>query len=180
MEQKLFSNLEDYCASLDSRLHTLENDVEHVLHNLSLIQDEILALSKVVHSLQVPAPAPVPQPDLMPLDIVSEEDPTPAGFAKSEPLQTPPVPAPAPQPQPQPQGGVIDLHRAISIGDSFLFKREFFKGDVESYQRTIDVLNKMRSLQEALNYIRSQFHWKEDTVTFETFLGALKRRFPRS
>lgn len=167
MEQKLFSNLEDYCASLDTRLHTLEDDVEHVLHNLSLIQDEILALSKVVHGLQVPAPAP--QPDLMPLDIVPEEEPAPA-----------PVPTPVPTPQPQPQGGAIDLHRAISIGDSFLFKREFFKGDVESYQRTIDVLNKMRSLQEALNYIRSQFHWKEDTVTFETFLGALKRRFPRS
>lgn len=72
---------------------------------------------------------------------------------------------------------IDDLRKAISIGDRFLFQRELFASDGEKMNKTIDILNKMQSVDEAINYINKHFHWETDSQATKLFLSFLNRRF---
>lgn len=72
---------------------------------------------------------------------------------------------------------VSDIRKAISLGDRFLFQRELFASDGEKMNKTIDILNKMQSLEEATEYIAKHFHWQEDSPATELFISILHRRF---
>ena len=72
---------------------------------------------------------------------------------------------------------IDDIRKAISVGDRFLFQRELFKGNPELFQKTLERLNEMSSLNEALQYINSQFAWDKDSIAYQTFVNAIKRRF---
>ncbi len=72
---------------------------------------------------------------------------------------------------------VTDIRHAISLGDRFLFQRELFGGKGELMQKTIDKLNELNSLGEALSYIHDNFSWDKDSSTYELFVNVLRRRF---
>lgn len=72
---------------------------------------------------------------------------------------------------------VSDIRKAISLGDRFLFQRELFAADGEKMNKTIDTLNKMNSLEEALEYIQKHFNWQEDSPATKLFISILHRRF---
>lgn len=72
---------------------------------------------------------------------------------------------------------IDDLRKAISIGDRFLFQRELFASDGEKMNKTIDILNKMQSIDEAVTYIEKHFHWESDSQTTQLFMSFLNRRF---
>ena len=72
---------------------------------------------------------------------------------------------------------VTDIRHAISLGDRFLFQRELFGGKGELMQKTIDKLNGLNSLGEALSYIHDNFSWDKDSSTYELFVNVLRRRF---
>ena len=44
-------------------------------------------------------------------------------------------------------------------------------------QNTIDKLNGLNSLGEALSYINDNFSWDKDSSTYELFVNVLRRRF---
>ncbi len=81
----------------------------------------------------------------------------------------------------RPQGVTLpqvdDIRKAISIGDRFLFQRELFASDGELMNKTIDTLNKSRSLDEAIAYIEKKFRWDKESQAYELFLNVLRRRF---
>jgi hypothetical protein len=72
---------------------------------------------------------------------------------------------------------VTDIRQAISLGDRFLFQRELFAGNGEQMQQTLDYLNRMDTLSEALEYLNDNFDWDKDSNTFSLFETVLKRRF---
>lgn len=72
---------------------------------------------------------------------------------------------------------VSDIRKAISLGDRFLFQRELFASDGEKMSKTIDILNKMHSLEEATEYIEKHFRWQEDNPATKLFISILHRRF---
>lgn len=72
---------------------------------------------------------------------------------------------------------VTDIRQAISLGDRFLFQRELFAGNGELMQQTLDHLNKLDTLDEALEYLSDNFDWEKDSNTFSLFEIVLKRRF---
>lgn len=72
---------------------------------------------------------------------------------------------------------VSDIRKAISLGDRFLFQRELFASDGEKMSKTIDILNKMHSLEEATEYIEKHFRWQEDNPATKLFTSVLHRRF---
>ncbi|HCS86920.1 MAG TPA: hypothetical protein DIW30_00265 [Bacteroidales bacterium] len=72
---------------------------------------------------------------------------------------------------------VSDIRKAISLGDRFLFQRELFASDGEKMSKTIDILNKMHSLEEATEYIEKHFQWQEDNPATKLFTSILHRRF---
>jgi hypothetical protein len=72
---------------------------------------------------------------------------------------------------------VSDIRQAISLGDRFLFQRELFAGNGELMQKTLDDLNGLSSLNEAMDYVLNNFEWDKESTAVQLFENVLKRRF---
>ena len=141
-----------------------QEEVKEELETLDIIDTEVEA--PVVEE-PVVAPAPAPQPE-----------------ATAEPVVEPIVePAPQPAPRPMPQqtslfgAAVEDIRQAISLGDRFLFQRELFAGNGELMQKTLDEINGLGSLNEAMDYVLDNFDWDKESTAVQLFENVLKRRF---
>ena len=144
-------------------------------------------------SAEEPQEEPAPEMPLEPLEsleIVAEEEPVvePVAELIVEPAPQPevkaePVAAPQPAPRPMPQqtslfgAAVEDIRQAISLGDRFLFQRELFAGNGELMQKTLDELNALGSLSEAMDYVLENFEWDKESTAVQLFENVLKRRF---
>jgi hypothetical protein len=89
-----------------------------------------------------------------------------------------PTPRPAPQQTSLFGTTVEDIRQAISLGDRFLFQRELFGGNGELMQKTLDEINDLDSLSEAMEYIADTFEWDNESTAVKLFENVLKRRFP--
>lgn len=72
---------------------------------------------------------------------------------------------------------VSDIRQAISLGDRFLFQRELFAGNGEQMQKTLEELNGLHTLSEAMTYIQEHFDWDMESTAASLFVNVLKRRF---
>lgn len=71
-----------------------------------------------------------------------------------------------------------DIRKGITMGDRFLFQRELFSNNAELYSKTIDTLNKMGNMDEAMAFIQKNFGgWNKESNAYELFINLLKRRF---
>ena len=118
---------------------------------------------------------PVIEPELVVEPIV---EPAPQPEVKAEPIV---APQPAPRPMPQQTSlfgaAVGDIRQAISLGDRFLFQRELFAGNGELMQKTLDEINALNSLEEAMDYVADNFEWDKESTAVQLFENVLKRRF---
>ena len=132
----------------------------------------------------------MPLEPLESLKIIEEEEPVvePVAELIVEPAPQPevkaePVAAPQPAPRPVPQqtslfgAAVEDIRQAISLGDRFLFQRELFAGNGELMQKTLDEINSLNSLSEAMDYVLENFEWDKESTAVQLFENVLKRRF---
>ena len=109
---------------------------------------------------------------------VVEPAPAPQPEAKAEPVAAPqPAPRPAPQQTSLFGTAVEDIRQAISLGDRFLFQRELFAGNGELMQKTLDEINSLGSLNEAMDYVLDNFDWDKESTAVQLFENVLKRRF---
>ena len=149
------------------------------------VQEEILEPLEILDEPEVPTPVvePIVEPEPVVEPIV---EPAPQPEVKAEPVVEPvvePAPAPQPAPRPMPQqtslfgAAVEDIRQAISLGDRFLFQRELFAGNGELMQKTLDELNALGSLEEAMDYVADNFEWDSDSTAVQLFENVLKRRF---
>lgn len=109
-------------------------------------------------------------------EVVAVEEP------QIEPVVEPEKPVePAPRAVPQQTSlfgsAVSDIRQAISLGDRFLFQRELFAGNGELMQKTLDELNTLGSLDEAMEYVQVNFEWDMECTAVKLFENVLKRRF---
>lgn len=75
------------------------------------------------------------------------------------------------------QKHVDDIKKVIGINDKFLFTKLLFKSNPSLYNQTIEALNSKPSLEEALEYIETNFDWNyEDEAVFR-FLEIIKRKY---
>ena len=145
------------------------------------VQEEILEPLEILDEPEVPTPMvePIVEPEPVVEPIV---EPAPQPELKAEPVVEP-APAPQPAPRPMPQqtslfgAAVDDIRQAISLGDRFLFQRELFAGNGELMQKTLDELNALGSLEEAMDYVADNFEWDSDSTAVQLFENVLKRRF---
>jgi hypothetical protein len=72
---------------------------------------------------------------------------------------------------------VTDIRQAISLGDRFLFQRELFAGNGELMQKTLDQINMLSTLSEAMEFIRDNFEWDMESTAVQLFENVLRRRF---
>lgn len=145
------------------------------------VQEEILEPLEILDEPEVPTPVvePIVEPEPVVEPIV---EPAPQPEVKAEPVvEAAPAPQPAPRPMPQQTSlfgaAVEDIRQAISLGDRFLFQRELFAGNGELMQKTLDELNALGSLEEAMDYVADNFEWDSDSTAVQLFENVLKRRF---
>jgi hypothetical protein len=69
-----------------------------------------------------------------------------------------------------------NLTSAIGTNERFLFTRELFEGDMESFTATLQKLDSMNNVQEAAEYLRDNFKWKKSETSLR-FIDLVKRRF---
>jgi hypothetical protein len=76
---------------------------------------------------------------------------------------------------------VKDLRHAIGINDKFQFIQELFRGDVDTYERSVKTINELKSLQEAEYWIQRELKirqgWDDENRTVKQFYNLVKKRF---
>jgi hypothetical protein len=70
-----------------------------------------------------------------------------------------------------------NIEAAIGINEKFLFVRELFNGDTETFHKTIRILNNAANFNEAFNYIHSTFNWDLENEAAQKLLDLTRRRF---
>lgn len=71
---------------------------------------------------------------------------------------------------------IKDLKEAINLNERFLFTRDLFGGNAEKYGKTIDELNRVNDLDEAMAYLNNNFTWDMEKDSFKKFLELVYRR----
>jgi hypothetical protein len=72
---------------------------------------------------------------------------------------------------------IDDIKKAISIGDRFRFQRELFRGNGEDMNKTLNYLNQLATLEEAVSFLQAKYKWDGENETVQDFFQILKRRF---
>ena len=159
------------------------------LEELDIVQTPVAEepIAEPIPVVEAPTAEPEPEP-VVELPIVepvveptTAPAPEPAPEVKAEPVVEVKVEKPAPRPVPQQTSlfgtAVEDIRQVISLGDRFLFQRELFAGNGELMQKTLDEINTLSSLGEAMGYVRDNFDWDKDSTAVQLFENVLKRRF---
>jgi hypothetical protein len=75
-------------------------------------------------------------------------------------------------------GPITSLRAAIGLNDRFLFIKEIFDNNTEKYNTVIETLDKMDSIQEAVDYLKKNLTLKKNETSLK-FVDLLKRRFTK-
>ena len=166
-DQSDSSDLSDMSDLSDQSAETPQEEVqEDILEPLDILEEPEAEEAEV---------EPTIEPELVVEPIV---EPAPQPEVKAEPIV---APQPAPRPMPQQTSlfgaAVGDIRQAISLGDRFLFQRELFAGNGELMQKTLDEINALNSLEEAMDYVADNFEWDKESTAVQLFENVLKRRF---
>ena len=71
-----------------------------------------------------------------------------------------------------------DIWDGIGLNDRLLFLKELFNGDEIDFSETLDVINEMTTLAEAVEYIRGRYpFWDEESDEVYRFYMTVRRRF---
>lgn len=71
---------------------------------------------------------------------------------------------------------ISKLEAAIGLNDRFQYIRELFSNDADLFRDTIGKLDRMHTLEEAVEHLDSKFNWEKDDTSLQ-FLHLVKRRF---
>ena len=179
---------------LEAKGERLEDPEIEILKEKRLqLEEELNRLETLEITDDAPISTEEPVVELEPEPVVEEPAPAPileldpvvdlAPVAEPEPVvePAPVVEKPAPRPVPQQTSlfgtTVEDIRQAISLGDRFLFQRELFGGNGELMQKTLDEINALGSLSEAMEYVADTFEWDNESTAVKLFENVLKRRF---
>ena len=177
-DQSDSSDLSDMSDASDLSAETPQAEVQEEpeqlepLELLAPLEAEEPEVEPVIEPEPVVEPIvePAPQPEVKPEPVA---EPTQPLHKAKQPLHN------ATQPLQTSLFGtsVEDIRQAISLGDRFLFQRELFAGNGELMQKTLDELNALDSLDEAMEYVADNFEWDKESTAVQLFENVLKRRF---
>ncbi len=166
------------------RLDTRPSEVP--IRQTSLI--DAIAETETPPAIKAPVPTPSPTPAPPPAKPIPVAEP-----AIQAPIEVPVPPKPKPvKPVEKPAKGpsladklesapVADLHKAIALSQKFWFVAELFGGQRERYEKAIDVINTLKSVEDAQTFIATEIVAKATRPPAEDALQALnelvERRF---
>ena len=115
----------------------------------------------------------IPKPET----IVSEKKASPSSFQKGHSLNDTISEAKTSEPNIK-TGPIASLRAAIGLNDRFLFVREIFGNNTDKYNKVIDHLDKLETIQQAVDYLKSQLTLQKNETSLK-FVELLKRRFTK-
>ena len=72
---------------------------------------------------------------------------------------------------------IASLRGAIGVADRFMLVRELFGGDVEAFERAIDNLDHIGSLDDCMIYIAENYEWRAQSEGAMLVVELLQRKF---
>ena len=72
---------------------------------------------------------------------------------------------------------IRDIGTSLGLNDRFKLINELFKGDKDSYLRTIDILDSASNFNEAFNYISTSYDWDMEDDSVQMLLDLVRRKF---
>lgn len=78
------------------------------------------------------------------------------------------------------QKKVVDLTKAMTINDKFLFIRELFKNKSEEFSRAIQTLNNCQDIEEAFDImegLKKQYFWDSTSSAYLSLCDLVRRKF---
>jgi hypothetical protein len=75
-------------------------------------------------------------------------------------------------------GSISSLRASIGLNDRFLFIREIFGNNTEKYNKMIDHLDKLETIQQAVDYLKANITLQKNEAGLK-FVDLLKRRFTK-
>jgi hypothetical protein len=72
---------------------------------------------------------------------------------------------------------ISNIGSALGINDRFKLINDLFKGDKDSFQNTIGVLDGASNFNEAFNYISTSFDWDMEEDSVKLLLELVRRKF---
>ena len=81
------------------------------------------------------------------------------------------------------QNPVRDLKSVIGINDKFLFVNELFGGSMEKYNKSIENLNDLKTLNGAmiyLNELKIELQWNSSNEAYQKLAELVKRKFEKA
>lgn len=73
---------------------------------------------------------------------------------------------------------ITNLRAAIGLNDRFIFIREIFDNNTEKYNTVIEQLDKLESIQQAVEYLKANLSMQKNEASLK-FVDLLKRRFTK-
>jgi len=71
---------------------------------------------------------------------------------------------------------ISNIKGAIGLNDRFIFTRELFGNDSTRYESTIDKLDELANILEAVEFLEKNFQWTRNDASLK-FMDLVKRRF---
>jgi len=76
------------------------------------------------------------------------------------------------------QGQAIkSISGSIGINDKFLYIRELFAGNAETFRQTMDELDECHNFNEAYSLLMDRFQWDMDSEPVQMLLNLIRRKF---
>jgi len=72
---------------------------------------------------------------------------------------------------------IKSISGSLGINDKFLFIRELFAGNAESFRHTMDELDDARNFNDAYSLLSDKFQWDMDSETVQMLLNLIRRKF---
>lgn len=72
---------------------------------------------------------------------------------------------------------VTELKKAIKLNDRIWYIKELFENNTKAYNNTIDNIDQLTTLDEALMYLFETFNWDQNKKSTISFLELIYRRF---
>jgi hypothetical protein len=173
--EKLVTGMQEaeiYPVSFFNRTFGLTHKILTDLHELEGNQLEALRKQMEEHQAlisSIPHPAAKPHPAAPEMiEPVSPLSPPPSGNTEKqlvslhEALEKHSVPA---------------LKKAVSLNDSFYFRRELFNGDAAKMNKVISDLNGLHTYDESVAYLNEKLNWNMEDAIVGEFMKLLEKRF---
>ena len=72
---------------------------------------------------------------------------------------------------------IQNIKDAIDLNKKIWFIKELFVGNIDFYNKTLELLNNFDYLEEALDYVDENFDWDYDNKTVRDFMEFIYRKF---